>query len=175
MIKKILISIALILIAFLGYASTRPNHFRYERSGLIHSSPDKIYALTSNLKMGALWNPYAQKDPNMKAEFTGTLGEAGSKMDFDGNNEAGSGSLEVLKAIPNQAVDIRLTMTKPISVTNLIEYRLTPEGNDIRFSWAMSGEVGFIGKIIGVLIDCEKMVTKDFEVGIQNLKKICES
>jgi hypothetical protein len=38
----------------------------------------------------------------------------------------------------------------------------------------MSGDGGFMGKLIGVFIDCEKMVAGDFEVGIKTLKDLIE-
>ena len=43
------------------------------------------------------------------------------------------------------------------------------------FSNFESGDGGFIGKLMGTLIDCEKMVTKDFDISITNLKKLIEN
>ena len=164
-----------LLIAFLGYVSTRKSEFRYEKSGLIHSPAEKIFPYLSNFQKGVEWNPYDQRDPNTKRTFKGIEGAVGAVMEFDGNRDAGAGSLEVLKLIPNQRVEIKLIMTRPIPAENIIVYTLTPEGDQTRFSWEMSGDGGFIGKLMGVLIDCEKMVTGDFEAGIQNLKKRVES
>jgi hypothetical protein len=80
-----------------------------------------------------------------------------------------------LKLVPNEAVQIKLTMTKPFQAENLVDYRLAREGNATRFTWAMSGDGGFLGKLMATLIDCEAMVTKDFVVGIENLKTVVES
>jgi hypothetical protein len=58
----------------------------------------------------------------------------------------------------------------------LIQYSLTPEASGgTRFTWAMSGDGGFMGKLISVIIDCEKMIGGQFEQGIQNLKTVIES
>ena len=38
----------------------------------------------------------------------------------------------------------------------------------------MSGDGGFMGKLINIFIDCEKMVTADFETGIKTLKDLVE-
>ena len=175
MITKIFASLLIALIGFFSYVSTRNAEFRYEKSGVIQATPDKIFSYISNFQLGSQWNPYAQKDPNMKVNFTGTLGQVGSVMNFDGNNEAGSGSLEILKMTPNESVDIKLIMTKPLKAENLIHYQLTPEGSGTRFSWSMSGNGGYIGKLITLFIDCEKMVTQDFEKGIANLKTLIEA
>ncbi|MBS1962049.1 MAG: SRPBCC family protein [Bdellovibrionales bacterium] len=175
MLKKILLALVLALLAFVGYAATRDGHFRYERSGVIEAPAEKIYAYISDFHRGNEWSPYMQKDPSMKLAYSGTDGQPGAKLEFDGNKDTGSGTLEILRTVPNREVDIRLTMTKPFHAENLIEYRLVPEGTGTRFSWAMSGDGGLPGKIMALLIDCEKMVTKDFETGIANLKRVVES
>lgn len=171
---KYLIIIFASVALFLGYVSTRNGEFHYEKNGLIHASAERIFPYLTNFKKGGEWSPYDRRDPNMKRNFKGTEGEVGSIMEFDGNNDAGAGYLEVLKVIPNQQVEIKLVMTRPIAASNLITYTLTPDGDQTRFSWAMSGDGGFFGKLINVFIDCEKMVTTDFEAGIKNLKELIE-
>lgn len=163
------------LVALVGFIQSRPDQFRYERSGVIQAPAEAIFPYLSNFKLGMEWSPYEKKDPNMKRSFSGPSEGAGQIEDFAGNNEAGTGRLEMVEAIPNQRARIRLTMTSPVAADNTIEYTLTPEGTGTRFSWAMSGQIPFFGKIINLLIDCEKMVTADFDIGIQNLKKVVES
>ncbi len=111
----------------------------------------------------------------MKKTFNGTDAQVGSVMEFDGNNEAGTGSLEILKIVQNESVEIKLTMKKPFFTENVVLYRLSSEGPNTRFSWSMSGDNGFFGKLISVFIDCEKMVAEQFVVGIQNLKTLVEA
>lgn len=166
----ILASVAL----FLGYVSTRNGEFHYEKNGLIHAPAQQIFPYLAQFKKGGEWNPYDRRDPNIKRNFKGIEGEVGSVMEFDGNNDAGAGYLELLKVIPNQQVNIKLVMTRPFAASNLITYTLTPEGDQTRFSWAMSGDGGFMGKLIGVFMDCEKMIAGDFEAGIKNLKDLIE-
>lgn len=175
MLGTIALSALGILILFLIYVTTREGKFNYERSGLINASAEKIYPYLSNLRLGVKWNPYNQRDPEIKLNFSGMDGTIGSKMDFAGNMEAGSGSVEIKNLIPNQSVDIHLIMTKPIAADNMITYSLTPEGSATRFTWKMHGDGGFIGKLMNVIIDCEKMMFKDFDQGIQNLKNVVES
>jgi uncharacterized protein YndB with AHSA1/START domain len=174
-IKKISLGILLVLIIFLGFVSTRESKFRYERSGVISAPAEKIFPYISNFKMGALWSPYEKVDPNMKKTFSGPEAQVGSIMEFEGNKDAGSGKLELLKIVPNELVEIKLTMTKPFHAENLIQYRLTSEASGTRFSWAMSGDGGFMGKLISVFINCEKMVTAQFDTGIANLKTTVEA
>lgn len=175
MLKKISLSIVVLILLILGYASTKEGKFSYERSGVINAPAEKIFPYISNLKMGDLWSPYEKIDLNMKKTFTGNDGTVGSTMEFAGNNEVGSGKLEILKIVPNDLVEIKLTMTKPFNAENLIQYKLVPEGTGTKFIWSMSGDGGFMGKLINLFIDCEKMVTAQFSQGIENLKKVVES
>jgi hypothetical protein len=174
MAKKIGLTIVALVFVFLGYVSTREGKFRYERSGIIEAPAEKIFPYISNFKLGVEWSPYEKKDPNMKKTYGGTDGEVGSTMDFEGNSDTGSGKLEVLKLVPNQSVEIKLTMLKPFFAENTVIYTLTPEGSGTRFSWAMIGDGGFMGKLMTTLIDCEAMVAGDFNKGIASLKTVVE-
>lgn len=175
MLAKIGLGVVVVLLLFAGYVSTRKGDFYYERSGLIMASPEKIYPYLSDFKLGSQWSPYEQTDPTMKKTYSGTMGQVGSRMEFDGNSSVGSGHLEILKVVPNESVELRLTMTKPFYGENLIQYKLVPEGTGTRFSWSMSGHGGFLGKLMTLIIDCEKMIGGQFETGISNLKGVVEA
>ena len=41
-------------------------------------------------------------------------------------------------------------------------------------SWQMYGSANFMGKLMGVFMDMDKMVGRDFEDGLQNLRQIAE-
>jgi uncharacterized protein YndB with AHSA1/START domain len=175
MLIKIILGLVVIVGLFLIYVSTRDGKFHYERSGLIAAPPEKIFPLISNFKNGEQWSPYEKMDPTMKKTFSGPDGQVGSIMAFEGSKDVGSGELEILKLIPNEFVEIRLTMTKPFRADNIVQYRLTREGQETRFSWAMLGDGGFMGKLVTTFIDCEKMVAGQFGTGIQNLKTLVEN
>jgi len=174
-IKKILIGITAALVIFLGYVSTREGKFNYVRSGMINAPAEKIFPYISDFSKGGEWSPYEKVDPNMKKEISGTPGQVGHKMIFEGNSDAGSGNLEILKVVPNELVEIKLTMTKPVHAENIVTYSLASEGSVTKFSWAMSGDGGFLTKLISVFIDCEKMIAGQFGVGIENLKTVVEA
>jgi polyketide cyclase/dehydrase/lipid transport protein len=175
MFLKIGLGVLAAFILFLAYVSTRPGSFRYERSGVIQASAEKIFPYISNLRMGEKWSPYEKADPNLKKTYIGSDGQVGSIMEFDGNSEAGSGKLEILKIVPNDLVQLKLTMTRPFFAENLIDYKLTSVSSGTEFSWAMAGDGGFLGKLISVFIDCEKMVAGEFTRGIANLKTVVEA
>ena len=175
MMKFVALGILAVLVLFCVFISTREGKFRYERSEVIKAPPEKIFPYLSDFRKGGEWSPYEKMDPNMKKTFSGPDAQVGSVMEFDGNRDAGSGKLEILKIVPNEVVEIRLTMLKPFQAENIVEYRLTPEAEGTRFSWVMSGDGGFLGKLLNFFIDCEKLVADQFTVGINNLKSLIEA
>ena len=174
MMTTILVSLAILLAGFLIYVSTRPGYFNYERSGLLKATPAKIYPYISQLSLGGAWSPYEKRDPGMKKTFKGEDGKIGSLMIFDAKPGVGTGQIEILNLNPNESVEMKLIMTKPIKANHIIKYKLTPEGSATRFSWSMEGENGFMGKLMTTVINCEKMMGKDMNEGIENLKKVIE-
>lgn len=175
MAKKIILGVVAALVLLLGFVATRDGHFNYERSGVINAPAAKIFPYISDFKLGSEWSPYEKKDLQIKKSYFGQTGQVGSGMEFAGNHEVGAGRLEMTGIALNQSVDIRLTMLKPFKGENMVHYKLAPEGTGTRFTWSMDGDGGFMGKLMTVLIDCEKMVAGDFEKGIENLKVLIEA
>lgn len=175
MFKKILFGVGIIVLTFTIYVASRPGNFHYERSGVINASPEKIYPYLNNFKLGGEWSPYEKIDLNMKKSYSGPDAGVGSIMQFSGNSEVGEGQLEILKEVPDSLVEIKLEMIKPFKGINTVQYELTHEGSGTRFTWSMSGKRTFLSKLVGVFIDCEKMVGDQFDQGIKNLKSLVES
>lgn len=174
MFKKIALAVLVVVALFLIYVSTRNGRFHYEASGVINAPAEKIFPFLANFHNGAAWSPYEKADPDMKKIYSEQDGTVGATMQFESKN-SGSGILKITGIDPNKSVDMTLTMTKPFHAENLVHYELTPEGNGTRFTWSMSGDGGFMGKLIATLIDCKAMVIHQFDDGIQNLKTLMEA
>ena len=174
MFRKVLLSIVLIVVLFFGYVSTRQSQFHIEDSAVIRAPIEKVFPYVSDLKKGGEWSPFEKVDPLMKKDFIGASDQVGAKLIFQGNSDAGAGSLEILKIQAPETVELHLIMTAPFPADNLIQYKLetVPEGT--RFTWIMSGDGGFLGKLISVFIDCDTMIKKQFQLGFQNLNQLME-
>jgi hypothetical protein len=175
MLKKILMVLLVALIAFAFYVQSRPNHFTFERSGLIHAKPEKIFPYLNSFKLGSEWTPYERIDPQMKKTYSTVDSGVGASLDFSGNQNIGEGRIEIVKSEPLSLVELKLEMKRPMAGTNFIQYKLTPETDGTRFSWSMNGEANFLSKLMGILLNCEKMMGEQFDQGIQNLKTIVET
>lgn len=160
---------------FLVFVATREGHFKYEVTEHINAPIEKVFPYISDLKKGSEWSPFEKVDPNMKKDYQGPSDQVGAKLVFEGNRDAGSGSVEILKIVPNESVELRLIMTAPMKAENLVVYQVAKDGEGTRFTWSMSGDGGYLGKLVTFFIDCEKMITDQFRKGIVNLKSIVEA
>jgi uncharacterized protein YndB with AHSA1/START domain len=158
----------------LVYAATRPNTFRVERSIVVNAAAAKVFALINDVRGFNLWNPYSKKDASIKLTYEGPASGAGAKFTFEGNKQVGTGSVEVTSMVENTQVDMRLIMLAPFPADNTITFTLTPEGTGTRVSWAMQGPSPYFAKVMGILFSMDKMVGKDFEAGLADLKVLAE-
>src|SRR5690348_18166709 len=100
MIKKILIAIVILVVAVLGYAATKPDSFRVERTASIKAPPDKIFPLINNFHNWGAWSPWEKMDPAMKRTFSGSESGKGMAYAWEGNSKVGQGRMEITESTP---------------------------------------------------------------------------
>jgi uncharacterized protein YndB with AHSA1/START domain len=175
MLKKIATAFAVILAAFLAYAATRPDTFRVERSTSIKAPPEKIFALINDLHRWVDWSPYEKKDPAMKRTFGGITEGKGAVYGWEGNKEIGRGRMEITETSPPSRVTINLDFIEPFEAHNIVDFTLDPGGDATNVTWAIHGPSPFISRVIGIFCDMDRMIGKDFEAGLANLKAVAET
>jgi hypothetical protein len=165
--------IALAIAGFLIYASTRPDRFRYARTATINARPEAIYPLINDYGNWPQWSPYEHRDPAMKRTFEGPIAGRGAVYKWHGNKNVGSGRMEIIDTTPNK-ITIKLDFFAPFKANNIAEFTLEPRGAGTDVTWAMHGPVPFIGKVMGLVIDCDKMCGNDFQAGLASMKAVAE-
>lgn len=169
-----LIIIAIVIIAFLVIASMRPSTFSLQRSATINASPEKIFPHLNDFKNWGAWSPWDKMDPDLKRTFSGSASGEGAKYSWVGNNKVGEGSMEITKSVPNANVELNLNFLKPFKANNVTEFKITQKGNTSNVNWEMRGPLNLFMKIMHMFMNMDKMVGKDFEKGLTNLKSIVE-
>jgi uncharacterized protein YndB with AHSA1/START domain len=171
--KKIAIVVVLIA-ALLAYAATRPDTFRVERSATIKAPPEKIFAILNDFQRWETWSPWEKKDPTMKRTLTVVSSGKGAVYSWEGNKEVGEGRMEIAESVPPSRLDIKLDFVKPFEAHNRVQFALAPRGDATSVSWAMEGDTPYLAKIVHVFLDMDKLVGKDFETGLANLRAVAE-
>ena len=174
MFKRISFFALVIILILCGYAAMQPDYFKVERSTIINAPAEKIFPLMNDLQQFTRWSPYEGRDPAMKRTFsTNTVGK-GASYAWDGNNEVGSGRMEITESIAPQKISIRLDFSRPMEAHNAVSFALVPSGSATQVTWAMEGPMPFLSKLMCIFFDKDAMVGKDFEDGRQMLKQLVE-
>ena len=175
MFKIIAVVVVVLLVALLVYAATKPDTFRVQRSASINAPPETIFALINDYHRWGSWSPYEKLDPAMRRTYSGALNGKGSVYEWEGNSKAGKGRMEITDTAPPSKVVINLDFVKPFEAHNIVEFTLEPTGDSTNVAWAMHGRTPYLGKIVHVFFNMDKMVGKDFETGLANLKAVAET
>ena len=83
--------------------------------------------------------------------------------------------MTITESNPPDRIQIRLEFIKPFAGVNTTVFTFVPEGNGTRVTWTMSGKNNFIGKAIGLVMNCDKMIGGMFEKGLESLKSVSEA
>ena len=65
-------------------------------------------------------------------------------------------------------------MIKPMEGHNIVNFTLEPRGAETEITWAMRGSYAYLAKVMSLFCDMDKMIGKDFETGLANLKAVAE-
>jgi hypothetical protein len=164
------IAIAIVLIL----AATKPNTFSVERAATVKAAPEKIFPLIDDFHQWGSWSPYETKDPAMKRSFSGAASGKGAVYGWEGNKNVGSGRMEILDTSVPSKVVIKLDFFTPFEGHNAAEFTILPQGDVTSVTWLMHGPASFVHKVMQVFMNLDKMIGKDFEVGLANLKRLTE-
>lgn len=174
MLNTILIVLALVIAAVLILAATKPDVYTVSRSQIISAPAEQLHAIINTPREFERWSPYSPKDPQMTNNYSGPASGVGARNNFAGNNQVGSGSVEIIRSTVPSEVAMLLTMLKPFTAQNEVTYSIVPQGSSTQVTWAMTAKSPFFAKIISIFINMDKMIGKDFETGLVNLKAVAE-
>ena len=172
--KNIVILAVILISAVLMYAATKPDTFRVQRTATIAAPPEKVFGLIQDLHQWTSWSPWEKMDPAMKKTYSGAPLGRGAILEWDGNNDVGTGRMEIVNAVSPSHVAIKLDFLKPFEAHNQAEFTMEGSESATSVTWTMHGPQPFIMKVMDLLMGMDKMAGKDFETGLANLKQLAE-
>ena len=173
MLKIVLLVIVCLLAITLIYAAIKPDRFHVERSVDIKAPPEKIFPFINNLHSWNEWTPY-NKDPAMKKTYSGSASGKGAAYAWEGNKDVGKGDIAITESIPASRITFDLHMIEPFEGRNVATFTLQPAGDSTRVTWSLDDKQKFMVKLIGIFMNMDKMIGKDFEAGLAKLKIVSE-
>jgi uncharacterized protein YndB with AHSA1/START domain len=174
-IRKILAVIAVLIIAVLLFAATRPSTFQVERSITIQAKPSTVFMLINDLHIWPRWSPQDLLNPKMKRTYSGKDTGLGAESDWSGPGRAGKGHMVVTESTPPRSVVIQADWQKPFALQNINQFTLEPEGAGTKVTWSLHGQNVYLMKLMGVFVNMDRKMGDHLELGLSNLKAIAES
>jgi len=171
-VVAVLLALAVAVVLIL--AATKTDTFSVQRATTINAPAERIFALINDFRQWGNWSPWEHRDPAMKRSFDGAERGKGAVYAWDGNRNVGAGRMEILSATSPSAIVIKLDFIKPFEGHNTAEFTILPQGGASDVTWVMHGPAPFMSKVMQVFMNMDRMIGRDFEAGLANLKKVAE-
>jgi len=172
MIKKIVLAVIAVVATVLILAATRSAGFRVERSAVLDAPPMALFEQVNDHRKFLAWNPFMKLDPNVKSTYSGPATGVGSVCSWDGNSDIGAGSCTIIESKPGELVRSRMDWLRPMEGTSTVDFTFVPQGDKTVVTWAMYGQNNFMGKLVSLFINCDKMCGPQFEKGLAELGRL---
>ena len=140
---------------------------------LINAPRQKVFDYLKQIKNQDSFNKWVMMDPNMKREFKGTDGTVGFIYAWNGNKEAGEGEQEIKVIEEGKKIDTEVRFIRPmkaIAYANMLTE--SASGDQTKVIWSNRGDMKYPMNIMTSMV--EKMLAKDMDISLSNLKNILE-
>ena len=94
--------------------------------------------------------------------------------EWEANNKAGQGRMEITESYPPSNITIKLDFIRPFEGHSIAEFTREARGDSRNVTWAMRGSDPYIAKVMTIFFSRERMVGTQFETGLANLKTVAE-
>lgn len=179
MLIKLFIGLAGALVLLLVLAAMRPAAYHVERQLEVAAPADRVFGVLDDLHRFAgvlvlFGTPWEQGDPAMQKTFEGPASGVGQSYAWNGNKEVGKGRMTIEESVPGQRVRIRFEFVEPMASTATHALTLAGTPNGSLVTWSMDGRHNFLGKVLSLFMDMDKMLGADIEKSLAQLKTVAE-
>jgi len=172
-LRTLLVVLAVLAVLLVAVAFVLPRHVHVERSTTIAAPQATVYALVSGFRSFHSWSPWYDRDPGATYRFEGPAWGVGAKMSWSSEKpDVGSGSQEIVEAVPNERVRTRLDFGADGQATG--EFRLAAAPGGTLLTWGFDTDLGNnpLARYFGRLFD--GMIGPDYEKGLASLMRLAE-
>jgi hypothetical protein len=171
MLIKILLGLAVVIVLLLLVAAFKSPDFRVERSALLNVPAPALFDYVNNHRKFNEWNPWAKMDPGVLNTYSGPEAGVGAVAEWVGK-KTGQGRATITESRPPEFIRQRMDWLKPMEGVSTVEFTFQPAGEQTKVTWAMYGQSNFMGRLMSLFMNMEKMCGPQFEQGLADLGKI---
>jgi hypothetical protein len=161
-----------IIVLFLIVAIFMPSGLKIERSININKPINLVFEQAADLNKFNKWNSWVEMEPTAYLPVKGAAG-LGQISEWSGDT-IGNGSLTNVKVVQNKYIEQDLKFIKPWEFSSKIYFKFSENNGVTTVTWVMKGNLSYpIERIMKVKMETE--LSKSFNKGLANLKKLCEN
>lgn len=175
-LKKILITIVGIVVLALVVALFLKKDYAIEREIVINKPKTEVFNYLKHIKNQDQYSVWNRNDPTMKKTYTGTDGTVGFIYAWESNNKnVGKGEQEITAITEGEKIDMKLHFKEPFEA-NDDAYMVTEAVSDTqtKVKWGFKGRMNYPMNLMLAFMNMEKMLGKDLQKGLDDLKVILE-
>lgn len=158
-----IIALALIVAAFL------PKDFEIKSDIVINKPQAEVFDYIKCIKNQDYYGKWQLSDPvNIKKKYEGTDGSVGFKYSWE-SKKLGNGSQTITKIEDGKTIETKLDFGMGEPATSFMVLEPLAE-NQTKITWGIKGHSAWPTNLMGIFYD----MSKDFDEGLQNLKRVLE-
>ncbi|MFD0766548.1 SRPBCC family protein [Mucilaginibacter lutimaris] len=165
-----------IIVVVLLLAAIAPKSYSVQRSIIINKPRQQVFDYVKYLRNQDNYSKWVMMDPNKRMTYSGTDGTEGYNAAWDSDmKQAGKGNQTIEKIVDGERVDIRVVFIKPfagVADTYIATQEVAPDSTTVK--WAFYSKMPFPMNAMLLIINMEKMLGKDMEESLNNLKRVLE-
>ncbi|MGL4630252.1 MAG: SRPBCC family protein [Leadbetterella sp.] len=174
--KKVLLIIAVILVAFLGFGffqASKITSLKIVKSVTVSGSKQEVFDMVKYLNNFPKWSPFLVQDPGQKYEVKGTDGTVGAQYHWVGNGGEDVGFQEIV-AIDSAFIGMKCDIQKPFVAKPSFDYSFqeTPSGVEVTQEFKL--ESGLVDAFFMWAFGAVKSMEETNQQGLDLLKKAVE-
>ena len=172
MVKRILLALLAIVVILVLVAFLLPRKIHVERTVSIKAPAERIFAEVNSLKKWQAWSPWHQLEPDAEYIYSGPEEGVDCKSEWKGE-KIGVGSQLITKSSRYDRIETTLDFADQGTAESF--WTFLPDGESTKVTWGFDTDMGInpIARYMGLMMD--SWIGADYEKGLNNLKKICES
>lgn len=134
--KKILLIIAIVLVAFIGFGlfqASKLQNLQILKTVTIKGSKQEVFDMVRYLNNFPKWSPFLAVDPTQKYEVHGIDGRVGASYHWVGNKGEDVGYQTIMKIDTFSFVGMKCNIQKPFAAQPTFDYSFseTPDGIEV--------------------------------------------
>ncbi|MEO6305303.1 MAG: SRPBCC family protein [Bacteroidia bacterium] len=145
-----------------------------EREVIINKSKPEVFEYIKHIKNQDKYSKWNMTDPNMKKEYKGTDGAVGFVYSWDSENKnVGKGEQEIKNISEGEKIEMELRFVKPfvgVSDTSMATQSISEKQTKVK--WGFKSKSKYPMNLMSAMM--EGMLSKDLEIGLNNLKNNLE-